>query len=202
MYIYIKRLFDIIFGFLGLLLLFPICILVKLSFLYRGDKGSIFFKQERIGKDGKPFMIYKFRSMVHNAEELLEDLLKEEKYRKEWEENQKIENDPRITRMGSLLRKSSLDELPQLLNVLKGDMSLVGPRPLVDGELEDHGGSKIYWKVKPGITGWWGSNGRSNVDYDQRLEMEYFYIQNISFKLDLICIFKTIVAVISHKGAV
>ncbi len=202
MYIYIKRLFDIIFGFLGLLLLFPICILVKLSFLYRGDKGSIFFKQERIGKDGKPFMIYKFRSMVHNAEELLEDLLKEEKYRKEWEENQKIENDPRITRMGSLLRKSSLDELPQLLNVLKGDMSLVGPRPLVDGELEDHGGSKIYWKVKPGITGWWGSNGRSNVDYDQRLEMEYFYIQNISFKLDLICIFKTIAAVISHKGAV
>ena len=202
MYIYIKRLFDIIFGFLGLLLLFPICILVKLSFLYRGDKGNIFFKQERIGKDGKPFMIYKFRSMVHNAEELLEDLLKEEKYRKEWEENQKIENDPRITRMGSLLRKSSLDELPQLLNVLKGDMSLVGPRPLVDGELEDHGGSKIYWKVKPGITGWWGSNGRSNVDYDQRLEMEYFYIQNISFKLDLICIFKTIAAVISHKGAV
>ena len=202
MYIYIKRLFDIIFGFLGLLLLFPICILVKLSFLYRGDKGSIFFKQERIGKDGKPFMIYKFRSMVRNAEELLEDLLKEEKYRKEWEENQKIENDPRITRMGSLLRKSSLDELPQLLNVLKGDMSLVGPRPLVDGELEDHGGSKIYWKVKPGITGWWGSNGRSNVDYDQRLEMEYFYIQNISFKLDLICIFKTIAAVISHKGAV
>ncbi len=202
MYIYIKRLFDIIFGFLGLLLLFPICILVKLSFLYRGDKGSMFFKQERIGKDGKPFMIYKFRSMVHNAEELLEDLLKEEKYRKEWEENQKIENDPRITRMGSLLRKSSLDELPQLLNVLKGDMSLVGPRPLVDGELEDHGGSKIYWKVKPGITGWWGSNGRSNVDYDQRLEMEYFYIQNISFKLDLICIFKTIAAVISHKGAV
>jgi undecaprenyl-phosphate galactose phosphotransferase len=202
MYRYIKRLLDIILSLFGLIILIPICILVKISFLCKGDKKSIFFKHTRIGKEGKPFMMYKFRSMVHNAEELLEELLKDERYRKEWAENQKIEKDPRITTIGAFLRKTSLDELPQLLNVLKGDMSIVGPRPLVKGELEEHGGSKIYWKEKPGITGWWGSHGRSDIDYSERLELEYFYIRNMSFKLDMICILKTITAVIKHKGAV
>jgi undecaprenyl-phosphate galactose phosphotransferase len=202
MYRYIKRLLDIILSLFGLIILIPICILVKISFLCKGDKKSIFFKHTRIGKEGKPFMMYKFRSMAHNAEELLEELLKDERYRKEWAENQKIEKDPRITTIGAFLRKSSLDELPQLLNVLKGDMSIVGPRPLVEGELEEHGGSKLYWKEKPGITGWWGSHGRSDVDYEQRLELEYYYIRNISFKLDVICIFKTITAVVKHEGAV
>ena len=202
MYRYIKRLLDIILSLFGLIILIPICILVKISFLCKGDKKSIFFKHTRIGKEGKPFMMYKFRSMAHNAEELLEALLKDELYRKEWAENQKIEKDPRITTIGAFLRKSSLDELPQLLNVLKGDMSIVGPRPLVEGELEEHGGSKLYWKEKPGITGWWGSHGRSDVDYEQRLELEYYYIRNISFKLDVICIFKTITAVVKHEGAV
>ena len=202
MYRYIKRLLDIILSLFGLVILIPICILVKISFLCKGDKKSIFFKHTRIGKEGKPFMMYKFRSMAHNAEELLEELLKDERYRKEWAENQKIEKDPRITTIGAFLRKSSLDELPQLLNVLKGDMSIVGPRPLVEGELEEHGGSKLYWKEKPGITGWWGSHGRSDVDYEQRLELEYYYIRNISFKLDVICIFKTITAVVKHEGAV
>ena len=202
MYRYIKRLLDITLSLFGLIILIPICILVKISFLCKGDKKSIFFKHTRIGKDGKPFMMYKFRSMVHNAEELLEELLKDERYRKEWAENQKIEKDPRVTTIGAFLRKSSMDELPQLLNVLKGDMSIVGPRPLVEGELEEHGGSKLYWKEKPGITGWWGSHGRSDVDYEQRLELEYYYIRNISFKLDVICIFKTITAVLNHEGAV
>lgn len=200
MYIYIKRLFDIIVALLSLLLFVPISILVKISFLSLKDKGGIFFKQERIGKDGKPFVIYKFRSMVHNAEELLEELLKDDKYKNAWDENQKLGNDPRITKIGRYLRKSSLDELPQILNVLKGEMSIVGPRPLVEGELEAHGGSKLYWKVKPGITGWWASHGRSDVDYDERLKMEYYYIRNMSFKLDLICIYKTFIAVIKHKG--
>ena len=200
MYIYIKRLFDIIVALLSLLLFVPISILVKISFLSLKDKGGIFFKQERIGKDGKPFVIYKFRSMVHNADELLEELLKDDKYKNAWDENQKLENDPRITKIGRYLRKSSLDELPQILNVLKGEMSIVGPRPLVEGELEAHGGSKLYWKVKPGITGWWASHGRSDVDYDERLKMEYYYIRNMSFKLDLICIYKTFIAVIKHKG--
>ena len=201
MYRYIKRLLDIILSLIGLIMLIPICIVVKISFLCKGDKKSIFFKHIRIGKDGKPFMMYKFRSMVHNAEELLEELLKDERYKKEWAESQKIEKDPRVTTIGAFLRKSSMDELPQLLNVLKGDMSIVGPRPLVDGELEEHGGSKIYWKVKPGITGWWGCHGRSDVDYSQRLELEYYYIQNMSFKLDVICILKTVTAVVKHKGA-
>ena len=202
MYRYIKRLLDIILSLIGLIILIPICIVVKISFLCKGDKKSIFFKHMRIGKDGKPFMMYKFRSMVHNAEELLEELLKEERYRKQWADNQKIDNDPRVTTIGAFLRKSSLDELPQLLNVLKGDMSIVGPRPLVEGELEEHGGSKLYWQEKPGLTGWWGSHGRSDVDYEQRLELEYYYIRNMSFKLDVICIFKTITAVLNHEGAV
>ncbi len=201
MYRYIKRLLDIIMSLFGLIILIPIIILVKISFLCVGDKESIFFNQIRVGKDGKLFMMYKFRSMVHNAEELLEELLKEEQFRNEWAKNQKIEKDPRTTPIGNFLRISSLDELPQLFNVLKGDMSIVGPRPLVEGELEAHGGSKIYWMVKPGLTGWWGSHGRSNIDYNQRLEMEYYYIRNISFKLDLICILKTITAVVFHTGA-
>ena len=202
MYRYIKRLLDLLLSLIGLIVLIPICVVVKIFFLCGRDKESIFFTQKRIGKDGKEFVMYKFRSMVHNAEELLEELLKEEQYRKDWEENQKIEKDPRITPIGIFLRKSSLDELPQLLNVLKGEMSIVGPRPLVKGELEEHGGSKIYWTVKPGITGWWGSHGRSDVDYSERLDLEYFYIRNMSFKLDMICILKTITAVIKHKGAV
>ena len=116
--------------------------------------------------------------MVPNADEILKELLKNEAYRKEWEENQKFEHDPRITKAGQVLRKTSIDELPQLINVLTGDMSLVGPRPLVEGELEQHGGLKIYNKVKPGITGWWACNGRSNIDYRERLELEYYYVNS------------------------
>lgn len=202
MYRYTKRLLDILLSLIGLVFLIPICIVVKILFLCGGDRKSIFFKQLRVGKDGKLFMMYKFRSMVHNAEELLEELLKEERYRKQWADNQKIDNDPRTTKIGLFLRKTSLDELPQLLNVFKGDMSIVGPRPLVEGELEEHGGSKLYWKEKPGLTGWWGCHGRSDVDYEQRLELEYYYIRNMSFKLDVICIFKTITAVLNHEGAV
>lgn len=200
MYKYIKRLFDIIIVLFSLIVFIPISILVKVSFLCLGDTGGIFFKQKRVGMDGRFFIIYKYRSMVHNADELLEVLLKDEKYKNAWTENQKIENDPRITPIGRFLRKSSLDELPQILNVLKGEMSIVGPRPLVEGELEAHGGSKLYWRAKPGITGWWASHGRSDVDYEERLKMEYFYVRNMSFKLDMICIYKTIIAVIKHKG--
>ena len=139
--------------------------------------------------------------MVPDADEILKEMLKEEHYRKEWEENQKIENDPRITSIGRILRKTSIDELPQLLNVLKGDMSLVGPRPLVKGELEEHGGLKLYQRVKPGITGWWGCNGRSNIDYRERLDLEYYYVKHCSLYLDLLCVFRTVLAVIKKDGA-
>ncbi len=201
MYQLTKRILDIILAVLGFIILIPMAILVKVSFLCLGDTGSIIFRQKRVGKDGKLFVIYKFRSMVRNADEVLLNLLNEERYRAEWEDNQKIENDPRITRIGKFLRELSLDELPQIVNVLKGDMSLIGPRPLVEGELEAHGGSPIYWQAKPGITGWWACHGRSDIDYEERLEMECYYVKNCSLRLDAICFFKTIFSVMSKKGA-
>ena len=139
--------------------------------------------------------------MVPDAEARLKELLKDENYRKEWEANQKFANDPRITKIGRILRKTSLDEFPQLINVLIGNMSLVGPRPLVEGELEAHSGLKLYQRVKPGITGWWGCNGRSNIDYRERLELEYYYVKHCSLYLDLLCIFRTMLAVVKKDGA-
>ena len=200
-YLIIKRIADILFGLLGLILLVPISLVIKIVNVISGDHSPIVYRQKRVGQDGKTIQIFKFRSMVPNADDLLKDLLKDEKYKKEWEENQKFENDPRITKIGKILRKTSIDELPQLINVLIGDMSLVGPRPLVEGELEAHQGLKLYQKVKPGITGWWGCNGRSNIDYRERLELEYYYVKNCSLYLDVLCIFRTALAVLKRDGA-
>lgn len=201
MYVYIKRFLDIILGILGLVFLVPLYLIIFIIYLCTGDMRHILYKQTRVGQDGKLFDIYKFRTMVVNAEDQLGNLIKDDRYRMEWEQSQKIKEDPRVTRIGKFLRKASLDEWPQFINVLKGDMSLIGPRPLVEGELEAHGGSKLYWQVKPGITGWWASHGRSNMDYDKRLEMEYYYVRNCSLKLDLICLFKTIGSVLRCEGA-
>ncbi len=201
-YFIVKRLFDICCGILGILLIVPLYIFIRWSYILAKDYSGIIYTQDRIGKYGKIIKIYKFRTMVPNSEELLDEILKDDNYRKEWEEFHKIEDDPRITPLGKFLRKSSLDEIPQFLNVLKGDMSLIGPRPLVEGELEFHGGdSRIYNLVRPGITGWWACHGRSNLNYDERLEMEYYYVRNCSIKLDIICIYKTIVSVLEAKGA-
>ena len=200
-YLGLKRVFDIICGLIGLVVIVPLSLIVKISYLISGDTKSIFYTQKRIGLNGKIIRIFKFRSMVPNADEVLEEMLKDEKYRKEWEENQKFENDPRITKIGNFLRRTSLDEVPQLLNVLKGEMSLVGPRPLVEGELEAHDGLKLYNSVKPGITGWWGCNGRSNIDYRERLELEYYYVKHCSLYLDILCIFKTVFAVLKREGS-
>lgn len=201
MYFFFKRLIDIVLGTVGVVLLIPVGILIEIFYIFAGDGGRILYSQRRVGKDGRIFQIYKFRTMVRNADEILEELLKDDRYRQEWEANQKIEDDPRITIIGKFLRESSLDELPQAINVLIGNMSLVGPRPLVEGELEAHGGNKKYWKVKPGITGWWACHGRSNLNYQERLEYEYYYIDNYSFSLDMLCMFKTIIAVFKHSGA-
>lgn len=201
-YLMLKRLFDICCGLVGVLVLIPVTALVKLAYLASGDTSRIFYQQSRVGQNGNAIRIWKFRSMVPNAGEALEELLKDESYRREWEANQKLENDPRITKVGAVLRKTSVDELPQLINVLRGDMSLVGPRPLVAGELEAHDGLKLYQKVKPGITGWWGCNGRSNIDYHERLELEYYYVKNCSLYLDLLCIIRTVFAVLEKDGAV
>ncbi len=200
-YLAVKRIIDILCGLVGLILLIPVTLFVKLLYLITGDRAKLFYRQKRIGENGKEIRIWKFRSMVPNADEVLKELLKDPKYKAEWDENQKFANDPRITKAGRVLRKTSIDELPQFLNVLKGDMSLVGPRPLVAGELEKFGGLKLYQKVKPGITGWWGCNGRSNIDYRERLELEYYYVRNCSLYLDLLCIFRTALAVIKKDGA-
>jgi len=198
----IKRLFDIIVGLIGMIFILPIALIVKISYMLNGDFKSIFYKQKRIGKNGKIFYLYKFRTMVYNAEDVLKEMLKEEKWKKEWDKNQKFENDPRITKMGNVLRKTSMDEVPQFINVLKGDMSLIGPRPLVEGELDAHKGNhEIYEAVRPGITGWWACNGRSATTYEERLELEYYYVKNRGLRLDIKCIFKTIEAVLFKKGA-
>ena len=140
--------------------------------------------------------------MVPNADEVLKELLKDPKYKEEWDLNQKFEHDPRITSMGNILRKTSLDELPQFINILIGDMSLIGPRPLVPGELDSHNGNhELYESVRPGISGWWAANGRSATTYERRLELEYYYVQHCGLILDLRCVFRTIKAVIFKTGA-
>lgn len=202
MFFFIKRGFDLTCAIIGIIAMLPVIVLVKLAYMLTGDFKSIFYKQKRIGKNGKEIGIYKFRSMVPNADEVLKELLKDPKYKKEWNKNQKFDNDPRITKMGKLLRKTSLDELPQFINVFKNDMSLIGPRPLVKGELDAHKGDHaIYESVKPGITGWRACNGRSATTYKKRLKLEYFYAENCSLWLDIKCIFLTIKAVLFRDGA-
>ncbi len=201
-YFALKRVFDIFCSLIGMLMVIPVAIITKICYILTGDKKSIFYKQKRIGKDGKEIFIYKFRSMVHNADEVLENMLKDPKYKKEWDLNQKFEKDPRITKFGNILRKTSLDELPQFINVIKGDMSIIGPRPLIEGELDAHiGNHMIYESVKPGISGWWAANGRSATTYERRLELEYYYCRNCNIILDMKCIFLTIAAVVLKRGA-
>ena len=201
-YFIAKRISDIFCSIVGLIALLPVAIITKICYLIAGDTKSIFYTQKRIGKNGKLIYISKLRSMVYNAEEVLRELLKDPKYKEEWENNQKLENDPRITKIGKILRKTSLDELPQFMNVLTGDMSVIGPRPLVEGELDAHNGShELYESVRPGISGWWAANGRSSIDYEERLELEYYYCRHCSLKLDLKCIFRTIKAVVCKTGA-
>lgn len=203
-YRFIKRIIDIIGGLVGIVLLIPITIVLYLiSIFSKQNKGPIFYEQLRVGKNGKYFRIYKFRTMIIGADKILKKYLEENEEAKiEFEKNQKLEYDPRITKLGKILRKTSLDEFPQFINVLKGDMSLIGPRPLVEGELDAHNGNhKLYESVKPGITGYWGVNGRSNTTYEERLELEYYYAKNFSFWLDTKIFFKTIISIVKREGA-
>lgn len=201
LYLPIKRVMDIAFGAVGCVFLAPILGVVKLCYISTGDFHPILYKQERIGQRGNPFNLYKVRTMVWNADEVLQEMLQDPSLKDEWNKNQKFNKDPRITNIGKFLRKTSLDEFPQFLNVLVGEMSLIGPRPLIPGELEAHGGSSLYNKVKPGITGWWGCNGRSNIDYRERLELEYYYVRNCSLFLDTLCALRTFVAILKRDGA-
>lgn len=201
----IKRLIDIIAGLIGTILLIPITICIYIAKkILKEDDGPIFYDQLRIGKNGKHFKLYKYRSMVIGADKILEEYLaKNEEARIEFEQNQKLKNDPRITKLGSFIRKTSLDEFPQFINILKGDMSLVGPRPIVDREVELFGDKmKTVHSVRPGLTGYWAANGRSDTTYEQRVEMEAYYAENFSLLLDIKIIFKTIKSVIKKEGAI
>lgn len=202
-YLCLKRIIDIIAGIVGLLILIPICLIIKIVSMCNGDFHKILFVQKRIGKNGKEFDFYKFRSMVPNADEVLFKLMEEnEEIRKEYQENKKLKDDPRITKVGKFIRRYSIDELPQLINVLKGDMTLVGNRPYLPREKADMG--KYFndiVKTKPGITGYWQVSGRSDLSFNRRLKLEQFYSNNAGLRMDIEIFFKTFGAVFGHKGA-
>ena len=199
---FFKRIFDIFFVITGGLIISPLffCIMIVNFLLY---SNPIFFTHTRLGLSGKPINIYKFRTMYLGADERLQKHFKEfPEDIKIWNQKHKLINDPRINNFGVFLRKYSLDELPQLLNVLKGEMSLVGPRPIVNHEVEKYGDSfNVYKKVKPGMTGLWQISGRNDIRYSERVELDVFYVKNISFLLDLSILFKTLPVVIFKKGA-
>jgi len=198
-----KRLFDIVFSVFAIIITLPItipiAIIIKLT-----DGGSIIYGHERVGKGGRKFKVLKFRSMYIDADKKLKEILKNDpKAKEEWEKTFKLKNDPRITPIGKFLRKTSLDELPQFINVLKGEMSVVGPRPVVEEELKKYYKDKaeLYKSVKPGVTGYWQVEGRNDTDYEERIKMDEYYIKNRSFLMDLKIILKTIKVMITGKGA-
>ena len=198
----IKTILDYVLTIIGTILISPVLLFIA-AWIYHDSPGKVIFKHVRIGKNGKPFPCYKFRTMVTNSREILEDLLaKDPAARAEWERDFKLKNDPRITKSGAFLRKTSLDELPQLFNVLLGEMSLVGPRPIIQKELARYGEFvDDYLMVKPGITGMWQVNGRSDTTYDERVQMDSWYVRNWSVWLDFMLLFRTIKAVLAGKGA-
>ena len=199
MYRLIKRIFDFILSLIGIAIMSPLFLII--SIMIKCDtKGPVFFKQRRIGLNGKPLYIYKFRTMVTNAEELIASFTPEQK--KEWEESYKLKDDPRITRVGKILRKTSLDELPQLINIIKGEMSIIGHRPVVEEELSWYGNDvDLVLSVKPGLTGWWAVNGRSEVPYPKRCDLELYYVKNASLALDVRILLGTLKVVFSQRGA-
>ncbi len=203
LYYSIKRIFDIICSLVGLVFLLPIIVIVKLSYILSGDFHKIFFTQNRIGKNGKEFKFYKFRTMVPNADEILFKLLAEnEELAKEYKINKKLDNDPRITKVGKLIRRFSIDELPQLINVFLGDMTLIGNRPYLPREKEDMG--EYYNSIittKPGLTGYWQVSGRNNVTFQHRLELEKYYSEHCGLLMDIKIFFKTFKVVLFGKDA-
>ena len=202
-YIIPKRIIDIVGGIVGCVLLIPITIFVKIAYMITGDFGPIFFSKIRIGKDGKLIKIYKYRSMIMNADEVLEQMLKkDDDLAREYKRYKKFSNDPRITKVGKLIRKTSIDEFPQFINVLKGEMSLVGPRPYLPREKEDMGDyySTII-KCKPGITGYWQVNGRSGTDFIKRLVLDEYYYNVRGLVMDTKILLKTFIKVFKKEGA-
>lgn len=200
--IFIKTILDFILAFWGIIILSPVYLYIAYK-IKKEDGGKTIYAYDCIGKNGKVFKCYKFRSMIENSQEVLKKYLDDNlEARIEWETFYKLKNDPRITKIGAKLRKSSLDELPQLFNVLKGDMSLVGPRQIVKGEIMKFGKYiDLYYSVKPGITGYWQVCGRSEVDYKTRVKMTVWYINNWSLWLDVKILIKTVSVVLKKTGA-
>ncbi|WP_246375892.1 sugar transferase [Gluconacetobacter takamatsuzukensis] len=196
-----KRVMDIVIA--GTMLFFALPAMLAIALLVRRDGGAALFGHNRIGEEGRIFRCLKFRSMVANADEVLKDLLaRDEAAREEWVSTQKLRHDPRITRLGRFLRATSLDELPQLLNVLRGDMSLVGPRPIVQAEVERYGENiAYYYATRPGLTGLWQVSGRSNTSYARRVALDSAYVRHWTIWQDVTILLKTIPAVLRHDGA-
>ena len=199
----IKRIFDIVFSLLTMVIIIPVSIIVMILIMIESPGAAPIFKHYRVGRGGTLFPCYKFRSMVPNAQEKLQEYLKNNPEAKiEWDKYFKLKNDPRITKVGKIIRKTSIDELPQFINVLKGEMSWVGPRPIIKDEIHYYGKYiKDYYAVLPGITGMWQVSGRSEIGYKDRVSLDVWYVRNWSIWIDITLILKTIKIVLFRKGA-
>lgn len=198
----VKRIFDLVVTLCGLVVVLPIGLIIA-ALIYIDNPGPVLFAHRRVGKHGKEFPCYKFRSMIVGAEDVLKNYLANNpEAREEWERDFKLKDDPRITKIGHFLRKTSLDELPQLLNVLKGEMSLVGPRPIIKKEIEKYGSYiNDFFLVPPGITGVWQVSGRSDTTYEERVQMDSWYVHNWSVWIDIVYLVRTVGVVLMRKGA-
>ncbi len=200
---FLKRCIDLILVVIGGLLVSPVLLAIGVLIHFESP-GKVLYKQERVGVEGRPFKVWKFRTMVPNADQVLQECLAANPDLKaEWETTQKLKNDPRVTRVGRILRKFSVDELPQILNVLIGEMSLVGPRPIVKAEIEHYRHVfGLYQLVRPGMTGLWQVSGRSDIGYDQRVRYDEYYIRNWSIWLDIYILLRTPLVVLSRRGSI
>lgn len=196
-----KSVFDRFAALAILIVLSPLFVLIALK--VRQDGGPVFYAHHRLGQNGKPFKCYKFRSMVTNSQDVLANLLADnDALRAEWERDFKLKDDPRVTKVGHFLRESSLDELPQLWNVLKGEMSLVGPRPIIEDERKYYGEHMDeVFSSKPGLTGLWQVSGRNDVSYDERVDLDTRYVKQWTFWKDIEILFKTVAVVLNRRGA-
>lgn len=203
-YLLIKRLFDILISGIMLLILIPVFGVFSVIYLVGDNRGPLFYRQVRVGRNGKKFKMFKFRSMVVNADKKL--LENKELYAKYVENSYKLPDgeDPRVTRFGRFIRKTSLDELPQFINVFVGDMSIIGPRPIVEKELSEYKTKQRIDKllsVTPGAMGYWQAIGRSNIEYPERCEVELYYVDHASVVFDIKIMFKNIISIFKHDGA-
>ena len=201
-YKFVKRAFDFIAALAAIVAISPLLLIIS-AIVYMGDPGPVIYGQVRIGKNGKAFKMWKFRSMYKNADKMIDQLTDEQ--RQQYITEFKIDNDPRITPVGNFLRKTSLDELPQLFNVLCNDMSLVGPRPLIESEIQTYYADMFdtLLSVKPGVTGYWQAYARNNATYQsgQRQQMEMYYVNHASIMLDIKILFRTVASVLRRDGA-